>query len=329
MAGPTPGRSLITGATGFLGGHLAELLAGEGAALRLLTRDGRRPELDLGEAEIIRGDLTDPSSLAAALEGIETVYHCAALLGPAGLPDELYQRVNVQGTGHLLDAARQAGVRRLVQVSSVAVLGPVGPDPADEDAPYAPTDIYEETKAASEQLALAAADELEVVVARPAWVYGPRDRRTLKLIRRLARRRVPLIGDGSTLNSPVFVQDVARGLLLCGTVPGISGRIYHLAGADPASVSEILSAVARAAGVPPPQRRIPIRLATAAAWLVERPFHLLGREAPLDRRKLGFFVKPRVYSILRARRELGYNPQVRLDEGMSLAVTWYREQGWL
>jgi nucleoside-diphosphate-sugar epimerase len=325
-------RVLVTGATGFTGGHLARGLAARGEAVRALVRDPSPASgLDLPGIEVVRGDLRDSGSLRAAVSGVDVVYNIAALYREAGLPDQLYFDVNARAVGELIGAAAAAGVRRVVHCSTVGVHGDVEHPPADEDAPLRPGDVYQRSKVEGEAIAREASARhgIEVVIARPTGIYGPGDRRLLKLFRGVARRRFVLLGDGRIYYHLTYVDDLVEGFRLCGDVPGAAGRTYILGGPEAPALVDLVERIARAAGVPPPRLRLPVWpvwMAGAACELLCRPF---GIEPPLYRRRVDFFTKSRAFKIDRARRELGYAPAVGIDEGVRRTLAWYREQGWV
>ncbi len=325
--------TLITGATGFVGYHLAEFLRSRGICVRALVRNPEKasPLRDLG-VEIAVGDITRPETLPAALEGIGTVFHAAAVLGPAHLPHAVYRDVNVTGTRNLVEACRaQSAVERFVHVSSVAVLGPL-PDRtvACEGTPPKPQDIYEITKWEAEEYVLGAAGQgFPAVIARPAWVYGPGDTRTLKLFRMIARRRFLQIGKAENKQHPIWIGDLVEGLVRCATVQGIEGRVYHLGGPDIVRVHELCQTIADAAGVTLFPFHPPVWLACIPGWIVEKLFAVWGGEPPVDHRKVAFFVINRAYSIHRAAEELGWTPKIRFREGVSRTIQWYREHRWI
>jgi dihydroflavonol-4-reductase len=185
---------LVTGATGFTGGHLAEHLVKHGDSVRALVRPRSRARFDassLPSAGVVamEGDLTDASALKRAADGVDVVYHIAATYREAGQPDSAYRAINVEGTRNVLEAARAGGAHRVVHCSTGGVHGHVANPPANEDAPFNPGDVYQETKLEAEQMARAFGDRtgFDVVVARPIGIYGPGDTRFLKMFRGLAR----------------------------------------------------------------------------------------------------------------------------------------------
>jgi dihydroflavonol-4-reductase len=325
-------KVLVTGGTGFTGAHLARRLAQAGAAVRAVVR---RPDqaADLRDAgiEVVAGDLTDAASLQRACEGVGVVYNIAALYRTAGLPDSAYRAVNAEGVATLVRAAAGAGATRVVHCSTVGVHGDVEHPPANEDAPLRPGDVYQETKVEGEQLASAAAREtgIELVIARPSGIYGPGDRRLLKLFGGVARGRFVLLGDGKIFYHLTYVDDLCDGFRLCGTVPAAAGRTYLLAGGEVTTLKELIAITADVAGVAPPRVRLPVWpfwLAGAACEAVCKP---LGIAPPIYRRRVDFFTKSRAFDISRARAELGFAPSVGLREGIGRTLEWYRGQHWI
>ena len=287
--------------------------------------------LSAGGIAIRAGDLSKPSSLPAAVAGMDVVYNIAALYRQAGLPDSVYRQVNAVGVGQLIEAASAAGVRRVVHCSTVGVHGDIEHPPAGEDAPLRPGDIYQETKVEGESIARDAASRtgIEVVIARPSGIYGPGDRRLLKLFRGVARRRFVVLGDGKIFYHLTYIDDLVEGFRQCGEVPGAAGRTYILAGAEVPTLNDLAALIAQDAGVPPPSLHLPawpFWLAGAACEALCAPF---GIEPPLYRRRVDFFTKSRAFDITRAREELGYAPRVSLRDGIHRTLSWYRAQGWL
>jgi nucleoside-diphosphate-sugar epimerase len=281
--------------------------------------------------ELVEGSLQDPEALTRACAGVDIVYNIAALYRQAGLPDATYRTVNAEAVGEIIRAAARGGARRVVHCSTVGVHGDVDHPPANEDAPLKPGDIYQATKVEGEVIARQAAAEtgVELVIARPTGIYGPGDRRLLKLFRGVARRRFVLLGDGKIYYHLTYIEDLVEGFRLCGEVPAAAGRTYILAGGEVATLGDLMGIIAEEAGVPKPWLRLPVLpfwLAGAACEAVCAP---LGIEPPLYRRRVDFFTKSRAFDISRARAELGYDPQISIREGARRTLAWYRAQGWL
>jgi nucleoside-diphosphate-sugar epimerase len=325
-------RVLVTGATGFTGGHLARALSRRGYDVRALVRNrASASALDGFEIDIVQGDLKDTAAIARACDGVEVVYHIAAIYRQAGLPDAEYHAVNAAAVGTIVESAARARVRRVVYCSTVGVHGDVEAPPANEDAPVRPGDVYQRSKVEGENVArrTASAAGMDVVIARPTGIYGPGDRRLLKLFRGVARRRFVVLGRGRIYYHLTYIDDLVEGFRLCGEVPSARGRTYILAGGEVTPLNELVALIAKEAGVRPPSVYLPVWpfwLAGAACEAVCAP---LGIEPPLYRRRVDFFTKSRAFDITRARQELGYAPKVGLREGIRRTLAWYKEHGWI
>jgi nucleoside-diphosphate-sugar epimerase len=280
---------------------------------------------------MVTGDLRDRDALAAATDGVEVVYHIAAMYRQAGLGDEVYRAVNATAVADVVEAAARAGVRRVVHCSTVGVHGDVEHPPANEDAPLKPGDIYQVTKLEGERLARDTGSRLgvEVTIVRPTGIYGPGDRRLLKLFRGVARRRWVTLGDGKIYYHLTFIDDLVDGFRLCGTHPAAANRTYILAGGEVTTLNDLVGLVADVAGVATPTRHLPVWpfwVAGAACEAICAPF---GIEPPIFRRRVDFFTKSRAFDISRARTEIGFAPRVGLREGTRRTLEWYRAEGWL
>jgi nucleoside-diphosphate-sugar epimerase len=332
MAGATATRRvLVTGATGFTGGHLARRLAADGVAVRALVRNPHVAVPALPGIELAAGDLTDAGALARAVEGVDAVYNIAALYRAAGLDDALYRAVNATAVGTLIERAAAAGVRRVVHCSTVGVHGDIANPPAGEDAPLRPGDVYQATKLEGESVARRAAAEagIELVIVRPTGIYGPGDRRLLKLFRGVARRRFVVLGRGDIWYHLTYIDDLVDGFRLCGTHPAAAGHTYILSGPEVTTLNELVAITAEVAGVKPLPLHLPVWpfwMAGAACEALCRPF---GIEPPLYRRRVDFFTKSRAFDSSRATAEIGYAPRVGLRDGIGRTLAWYREAGWL
>ena len=300
--------------------------------MRALVRDAdRAAPLRKEGIELSAGDLRDRASIEAAMNGVEVVYNIAALYREAGLAADEYRAVNAESARTVVEVARMSGVRRVVHCSTVGVHGDVEHPPANEDAPLRPGDVYQETKLEGERLALATgqATGVDVVVARPTGIYGPGDRRLLKLFRGVARKRFVILGDGRIFYHLTYIDDLVEGFRLCGEVPGAAGRIYILAGGEVTMLNELVGLIALEAGVSPPRIHLPVWPFWTAGAICETICAPLGIEPPIYRRRVDFFTKSRAFDISRARQELGYSPKVGLRDGIRKTLAWYRTAGWL
>lgn len=334
MSAPSarPDRVVVTGGTGFLGTHLVRALRERGCAVRVLVRPGSSKSRvnEAAGAEVVGTELTDAAAVGRALEGATGLYHLAGQLLRPGVGEEDYARVHVEATRSVLGAcARSPGLRAVVHCSTTGVLGPTGPEPACEDAPPSPSNVYERTKAEGERLALAIAEQhgLPLNVARPALVYGPGDRHLAGWFRSIEAGYYRVVGSGDSLLHPIYVDDLVDGMLRCSDAP--ARRVYHLVGERPVPIREMADAIARALGRRVPRGRIPRGLALAVATLLELlPLVDRGR-LPLTRSRVAFMTESRAYCGCRARRELGFEPRVDLATGLRRTVEWYRAEGLL
>ena len=325
-------RVLVTGVTGFTGGHLARTLVARGYLVRGLARiDSQARELEASGIEPVIGSLENRAALTAAVKDVDIVYHIAALYRQAGLSSATYRAVNATAVGHLIDVAAAAGVTRVVHCSTVGVHGEIEHPPADEDAPLRPGDVYQETKVEGERIAREAAARtgLPVTIARPSGIYGPGDRRLLKLFRGVARRRFVVLGSGDIFYHLTYIDDLVEGFRLCGETAAAANRTYILAGGEVTTLNELIALIAAEAGVAPPALRLPAWPFWMAGAACEALCAPMGIEPPIYRRRVDFFTKSRAFDISRARAEIGYAPRIGLRDGIRHTLRWYKERGWL
>jgi nucleoside-diphosphate-sugar epimerase len=324
-------KVLVTGATGFTGGHLARELRRRGRHVVALVRDASKAQALTQEGiELATGDLTDAASLRRAAQGCAVVYHIAAVYREARHGDDFYRLVNVQGTENVVQAVRDAGVGRMVHCSTVGVHGDIANCPADESAPFGPGDIYQETKLEGEQLvAKHMVSGFPGVIFRPVGIYGPGDRRFLKLFKTVYRGQFRMIGAGGVLYHMTYIDDLVDGIIRCGEQPGAIGQTYILSGPRYTTIDVLVETIARVSGRRPPKGRIPLAPVMAAATLCEWLCKPLRIEPPLHQRRLDFFVKDRGFTSAKAHREIGYEARVDLEEGLTQTYQWYLANGLL
>jgi nucleoside-diphosphate-sugar epimerase len=324
-------KVLVTGATGFLGNHLAHTLAAAGHSVRVLVRPSKRAQrlADAG-IEIFEGELTNEGHVERATKDCAAVYHLAAAFRNVAYSDDHYWQVNVGGTLNVLAAARAHGCERVVHCSTGGVHGHIDAPPADETYRFKPGDVYQRTKLEAELAATAAAKGgMPVSIVRPGAIYGEGDMRFLRLFRAIQQRRFAMVGSGHTRLHMVYVDDMVRGLMLAGSHPKAPGETFLIAGAEAPTLNEIAESVADAIGARRPRLHVPVWPVYAAAVLCEAISARLGVEPPLHRRRVGFFTHHREFDITKARRLLSYEPRVPLREGLRRTAAWYAAAGLL
>jgi dihydroflavonol-4-reductase len=322
---------LVTGATGFTGGQLARTLKQRGYGVRALVRNPASAGqlVDQG-IEIVAGDLINAKDVSRAAEGCHGIYHIAALYRSAQFPDSVYHDVNVNGTRHVLDAACEHQVRRVVHCSTVGVHGEIKTIPADEEAPIDPGDVYQQSKLEGELLAQEAfRGGLPGSICRPVGIYGPGDTRFLKLFKTIASGTFRMFGSGAVSYHLTYIDDLVDGIMRCGERPQALGQTYILAGPRYTTIAELAQLVAEAVGRPSPKGHWPMWPLESAASVCETICRPLGINPPLHHRRLDFFLKDRAFSSEKAKRELGYEPVVDLREGLGLTADWYFAKNYL
>ena len=321
-------KAVITGASGFIGSHLVEELLRRNWQVGALLHKRQLPARE--GLKVFQGDIRDADALKEMIAGTDVLFHLAAALGASQIGSSEFFQINAEGTANILDAARKAGVSRVIHFGSAGVLGTVKENrPVGEDRPAHPIDIYEKPKLAGETTALNFAKEgMDVVIVRPGWAYGPGDRRTFKLINAVAKKRFFMVTKGHTLLTPVYIRDLIEGVMLC-VEKARPGEIYHVAGPEVLPIRDVVRIIAEAAGVSIPRLSLPLFPVRIAAWSLEKFFSLFKKEAPLSMGKLGFFIHPKPLAIDKAKQELGYSPTTDFRQGMRTTISWYRDHGWL
>jgi nucleoside-diphosphate-sugar epimerase len=326
-------KVLVTGAAGFVGGHLVEMLVERGDKVRALVQPGQDTSClqTLPGVEVIHGDLTAAASLKCAVQGMQRVYHIAAKTGPWGA-EKAYKAINVQGLADLIFAAMDAGVQRIVHTSSITVYGHHLHGIVTEDYPYhTENNPYSRTKIAGEKLISRLVKEhgAPVVIVRPAWIYGPRDIASFSRFVNLVQSGKGLIlGTGNNIVPAVYVRDVAQGLIKAGDASnGAVGRAYNIADDRRVTQAEYLNTIADALQVPHVSRKLPFSAIYLAGRSVEAFWQVLDRRKetppPLTTYGVTLLGGDQRFSIERARRELGYAPEFDIKRGVAEGVHWY------
>ena len=325
------GRVLVTGASGFLGGHVVARLAAAGTPVLAQGRDIRRSAaLEAAGHTVMRRDLSQPfdAKSVAGFGDIDAIVHCAALSSPFGrLAD--FEAANVTATRNLVDFARQLGVQRFVQISTPSVcfafrdqLGVTENSPLPD-----PVNHYARTKRQGEDIVLAAAD-IRPVVLRPRGIYGAGDRALLPRLLQAARRPLPLFRDGQARIDLTHVDDVVDAVFAALSAGSAAeGQIFNISGGEVLAVRHIADSACARAGLQTRWRKTPLALAMLAAGVMEALALLLPRrpEPPVTRYGLGLFAYAQSLDISKARRILGWTPKVPFEEGLDRTFSRGRE----
>jgi nucleoside-diphosphate-sugar epimerase len=334
-------KAILTGGTGFIGGKLAATLRARGYEVRCLVRRTSKVEelVKLG-VELCYGDLSDPGSFKALTRDGDVVYHLAALVSDWGKKEEFY-KMNVEGTRDLLRASKEAGVKRFVYMSTSTVLWKSdfwnvhNMVDIDESYPHPENynDNYNESKAAAERVVMGFFREagMETVVIRPSAVWGSGDTVILPRIVRIARKGMLLcVGSGEGLVSPCNIENLVQGIILAGESKNAAGNIYFLNDGQEIKHVDFLSVLLKAAGIDwSPKMSIPYKLAYGVASVFELIARITGSEKPpvLTRFAIAAMAGSRTYSIEKAKREIGYQPIIGLEEGLRQLEHWVKSIG--
>lgn len=319
-------KVFITGASGFIGRALARYYRQQGSAVCGIDFNAD-PEWG-----VVAGDLAEPETWRDHLQGVDLVIHTAAIVSNTASMD-LAWRVNVKGTADLLNACAEAGVKRFVQLSSVAAYGFDYPEDVTEDHPLRPMgNTYVDTKIASEHAVLAfhTGGRLDCTIVRPGDVYGPGSKPWVILpLEMIASGKFLLPAHGEGLFSPVYIDDLVRGIALAAGSDAGRGQIYNISGDGPVSCNEFFSYHARMLGGGGKLRTVSTRTAILLAETGRRIVQLFGGQTELGRGAIDMLSRSAGYSIEKARQQLAYVPDVSLEEGMQRTEAWAREVGYV
>jgi len=324
---------LITGATGLLGSHIAEQLVKRGRQVRtLVRRDSDTSFLDSIGVEKVTGDLSDREALATACDGVQVVYHSAAKVGDWG-PWADFQRISIDGTRNLLEAAQDAKVGRFVHISSISVYGYVDGAAVvlDETAPLGQNlyrwSYYSKAKVIAEEMVWKwhNAGRVCATVIRPSWLYGPRDRTSIgRLVNAVNTGQAKLIGSGENRLSLAHAGNVAEAAILAADKDEGKGQAYNCSSDGEITQRGYFDLIAAALGKPPVRKKVPYRLAKSAAFMLELVGRLTGRkDPPMVSRYAVWLMGRKIFFSTEKIKTLGWTPTVDYQTGVPEAVEWY------
>ncbi len=324
-------KVLVTGATGLLGRHLLKALQQRGEEIRalVLPTEDAQPLIAWG-IEVVRGDITEPDTLPPAVREVEVVFHLAGMMG-VWRPLADYRLVNVTGSGNLYRAAQAAGVRRFVHTSSHTVYGlGQGRFLTEKDAVRPDRDPYSLSKAEGERLIrrLALESGVETVILRPGTFFGPYDRLHFgRMAQKTKEGKALILGKGDNALPFCYVTDIVQGFLLAAYHQNAPGNIYNISNDRPLTQREIYNEIADAVGGKRPTRHLPYAPVHYGSIVAERMVaRFTGAKPPVTELGALMFGSDNRHSIEKARRELGYEPEVDLRTGIRLAAAWFNAE---
>ena len=312
-------RVLVTGAGGFIGSHLVDdqLSKGRGVTAFDINLDRLAHQASNSNCNLVSGDIRDTVLVESLVPGHQIVFHLASAHLEVNRPPSFFTETNVDAVRELARICQRHGVRRLVHCSSVGVFGSLQSLPADEETECRPTIEYEKSKLSGEKALRETAQELDYVVLRPVWVYGPRCPRTLKLFRAIKSGKFVKVGFKETYRHPVFIEDMLAAFDLAASAPGASRRTIIVGGDQAVTLDKLIAEVACAIGTNFRPVTVPLLVMTPLTWIVEKAWTLTGRQPPFSGRSLKFFTDSSAFDISKARELLGYYPKVDIVEGLT------------
>jgi len=321
---------MVTGANGFIGSNLCDSLIQSGLSVIGLVRGSSDLTFlkNLPTLQIIKGDITQKETIKAAMKDISIVYHAAGYSSDWG-PWQTFRSVNVEGVRNVMDTALQCGVKRVVHISSVSVYGFPGGVNMDENTPLVPRpdDAYITTKTEGEKLALSyQSNKLEVTVLRPAGVYGPNDRTTtLQLVPALLSRRFGYVDGGKHIMGPVYIDNLVQALRLAAESDRAPGQVYNVVDDGTVTWKKYVEWMCEDLNCRSPWLTVPRWIAWPLAIAFDNTAKFLQKkESPMiNKYRIRVVMAGNHYSAEKAKRELGYRPEVSTREGIKRTIQWY------
>ncbi|MBW2662681.1 MAG: NAD-dependent epimerase/dehydratase family protein [Deltaproteobacteria bacterium] len=326
-------KVLVTGGTGFTGKALVSRLLDEGHQVVTLDyKEGVRTQ-DLRDwgAEVVIGSVTDRETVNRCMDGVDVVHHLAAAFRELDVPDSYYRVVNVEGTRNVLEAAFDQKVKKFIYCSTCGVHGNIDHPPGGEDAPIHAADYYQQTKYEAEPVVHEFFNEgMKTVILRPAAIYGPGDpERFLMIFKRVAKGIFPMFGNGKTLYHPLYIDNLIDAFMAAMEDGKGDGEAYLIADEEYIEIEKLVRKVGEALNINvkiPHYPILPLIIAGHVCEKICKPFHVTP---PIFPRRVDWYRQNRAFKIDKAKRDLGYQPKIGIDEGLKRTAEWYKQEGYL
>lgn len=326
-------KVLVTGGTGFTGKALVQRLLDEGhEVVSLDYKEGlKTDDLRKAGAEVVIGSVGDKEVVDKCMQGVDVVQHLAAAFRELDVPNSYYDEINIGGTRNVLEAAEKNNVKKVIYCSTCGVHGNVENPPANEDAPINAADYYQQTKYAAEPVVKEFAGKgMKTVILRPSAIYGPGDpERFFMIFRRVNNGKFPMFGSGKTLYHPLYVDNLVDAHMLAMEPGKGDGETYLIADEEYLSIENLVKRVGKALNVDVKIPHYPILPLIIAGHIFEKLYKPFKITPPIFPRRVDWYRQNRAFDISKAKRELGYNPKVGLDEGLRRTAEWYKSEGYL
>ncbi|MDZ4784878.1 MAG: SDR family NAD(P)-dependent oxidoreductase [bacterium] len=323
---------LVTGASGFVGSNLCAELYSHGYNVRALHRaTSNLSSLNGIKIDLHKGDVTDKESIRKAAQGIDTIYHIAAVFREAKHPDSYYFDVNTKGTQNIIEIAEELGIEKVIHCSTTGVHGHVKNPPANEETAFAPRDVYQISKCQAEDLINKAIErgKIKAAIVRPAMIWGPGDKRIFKLFKGIGLGILPIIGNGKTWTHWIMIDDLVRAFRLVGEKNEAMGNTFIIAGDRPVTMSYVYERICKFFGKKPPFLKVPVLPIWIAGAICELICLPLGMEPPLHRRRVDFYTKNRIFDVRKSNLILDFKPSRTFEEEVEYLASWYVQNNWI
>lgn len=326
-------KVLVTGATGYTGQLLVKKLLAKGMDVRAIARKTSNISPFEGlDVTWFFGDVFDKKTVQQAMEGVSYVFHLAAAFRDAKSSEQDYRNVHLVSTQHIVNEALKNPVfKRLVHVSTMGVHGHIANPPGDENSPFSPGDGYQSTKVEAEEWLgeYAAEKKFPYTIIRPCAIYGPGERRLLKLYKMAAGSFFPILGKGKCWYHMVHVEDLTNAMMLAAVEEKALGEAFLIGSTEAIRLEDMVAIIAKEYNTTPKIVRIPIGPFFLLGDICEAICKPLKIEPPIYRRRVAFYSKDRNFSTRKMQEVLGYTPLWSNKDGIIESAQWYRENNWL